>query len=165
MLDDSLAPQCMCTGSLSPVCWHTWEQDPSWLWNNNITHCWCTSQQFTLLSTISNYHWADLSIDNVWKIIKGGSSRYVSHFMSWHGTEENCKYLTGSPCNRILHFIIEDYSSLLHNLVKYLYNKDNGLEDENPEIPQLDDQPDSQSPLEKRKRYHLTQCLQLQVPY
>ena len=40
-------------------------------------------QQFTLLSTISNYHWADLpSIDNVQKIIEGGSGRYVSHFMS-----------------------------------------------------------------------------------
>ena len=41
-------------------------------------------QQFMLLSTISNYHWADLpSIDNVQKIIKCGSSRYVSHLMSW----------------------------------------------------------------------------------
>ena len=40
-------------------------------------------QQFTLLSTVSNYHWADLpSIENVQKIIKGESSRYVSHFMS-----------------------------------------------------------------------------------
>ena len=35
-------------------------------------------QQFTLLSTILNYHWADLpAIDDVQKIIKGGSSRYV----------------------------------------------------------------------------------------
>ena len=110
-------------------------------------------QQFTLLSTISNYHWADLpSIDNVQKIIKGESSRYVSHFMSWQGTEETHKYLPGSPCNRIMHFIIEDYSSSLHNLVKYLYNKGNGLEEENPEIAQLDDQPDSQPPPRKKKK-------------
>ena len=118
-------------------------------------------QQFTLLSTISNYHWADLpSIDNVHKIIKRGRSRYVSHFMSWQGTEENRKYLPGSPHNRIMHFIIEDYSSSLHNLIKYLYNKDNGLEEENAEIPQPDDdQPDSHRPPRKKKKYHLTQCL------
>ena len=115
-------------------------------------------QQFTLLSTISNYHWANLpSIDNVQKIIKGGSSRYVSHFMSWHGTEENHKYLLGSPCNRIMHFIIEDYSSSLHNLIKDLYNKDNGLEEENTEIPPTDDeQPDSQPPPRKKKK--ITPC-------
>ena len=111
-------------------------------------------QQFTPLSTILNYHWADLpSIDNVQKIIKGGSSRYVSHFMSWHGTEENCKYLPGSPHNRIMHFITEDYSSSLHNLIKYLYNKDNRLEEENTEIPPTDDeQPDSQPPPRKKKK-------------
>ena len=71
--------------------------------------------------------------------------------MSWQGTEENHKYLPGSPHNGIMHFIIEDYSSSLHNLVKYLYNKDNGLEEENPETPQLDDQPDSQPPRKKKK--------------
>ena len=110
-------------------------------------------QQFMLLSTISNYHWADLpSIDNVQKIIKCGSSRYVSHLMSWQGTEENWKYLQGSPRNRIMHFIIENYSSSLHNLIKYLYNKDNGLEDENAEIPQPDyDQPYSPPPQKKKK--------------
>ena len=113
-------------------------------------------QQFTLLSTILNYHCADLpSIDNVQKIIKGGSSSYVSHFMSWQGTEENYKYPPGSPCNRIMHYIIEDYSLSVHNLVKYLYNKDNGLEEENPEIPQLDDQPDSQPPSRKKKKISL----------
>ena len=118
-------------------------------------------QQFTLLSTISNYHWADLpSIDSVQKIIKGGSSRYVSHFMSWQGTAENQKYLPGSPHNRIMYFIIEGYSSSLHNLIKYLYNQDNGLEEENAEIPQPDDdQPDSHPPPRKKKKYHLTQCL------
>ena len=51
-----------------------------------------------------------------------------------------------------MHFIIEDYSLSLHNLIKYLYNKDNGLEEENPEIPQLDDQPDSQPPPRKKKK-------------
>ena len=55
-------------------------------------------QQFTLQSTISNYHWADLpSIDNVQKIIKGGSSRYVSHLMSWQGTEENQNIFQDHP--------------------------------------------------------------------
>ena len=72
--------------------------------------------------------------------------------MSWQGTEENHKYLPGSPRNRIMHFIIKDYSSSLHNLVKYLYNKDNGLEEENPEIHHLDDQPDSQPPPRKKKK-------------
>ena len=72
--------------------------------------------------------------------------------MSWQGTEENHKYPPGSPHKRIMYFIIEDYSSSLHNLVKYLYNKDNGLEEENPEIPQLDDQPDSQPPPRKKKK-------------
>ena len=117
-------------------------------------------QQFMLLLTISNYHWADLpSIDNVQKIIKCGSSRYMSHLMSWQGTEENWKYLPESPHNRIMHFIIENYSSSLHNLIKYLYNKDNGLEDKNAEIPQSDyDQPDSHPP-RKKKKYHLAQCL------
>ena len=43
----------------------------------------------------------------------------------------------------------------LHNLVKYLYNKDNGLEEKNPEIPQLDDQPDSQPPPRKKKKISL----------
>ena len=111
-------------------------------------------QQFRLLSTISNYHWADLpSIDNVQKIIKGVSSRYFSHFMSWHQTEESCKYLPGSPHNRIMHFIIEDYSSSLHNLIKYLSNKENGLEEENTEIPPTDDeQPDYQPPPRKKKK-------------
>ena len=72
--------------------------------------------------------------------------------MSWHGTEENHKYLLGSPHNRIMHFIIEDYLSSLHNLIKYLYNKDNGLEEENTEIPPTDDeQPDSQPPPRKKK--------------
>ena len=51
-----------------------------------------------------------------------------------------------------MHFIIENYSSSLHNLIKYLYNKDNGLEDENAEIPQPDyDQPDSHPPQKKKK--------------
>ena len=111
-------------------------------------------QQFTLLSTILNYHWADLpSIYNFQKIIKGGSSRYVSHFMSLQGTEENWKYLSGSPHNRITHFIIEEYSSSLHNLIKYLDNKDNGLEEENAQIPQPDDdQPDSHPPPRKKKK-------------
>ena len=115
-----------------------------------------SQKQFMLLSTISNYHWADLpSIDNVQKIIKGGSSRYVLHLMSWQGTEENRKYLPGSPRNKIMHFIIENYSSSLHNLIKYLYNKD-----KNAEIPQPDyDQPDSHPPEKKRKTYHLTECL------
>ena len=113
-----------------------------------------SQKQFKLLSTILNYHWANLpSIDNVQKIIKGGSSRYVSHFMSWQGTGENRKYLPGSPCNRIMHFIIEDYSPSLHNLIKYLYNKDNGLEEENAEIPQpVDDQPDSHPPPRKKTK-------------
>ena len=114
-------------------------------------------QQFILLSTISNYHWADLpSIENPHKMIKGGSSRFVSHFMSWQGTEENRKYLPGSPRNRIMYFIIEDYSSSLYNLVKHLVNKDNGAIEEHPEIHQIDhenqDLQDAQLPPRKKKR-------------
>ena len=73
--------------------------------------------------------------------------------MSWQETEENQKYLPGSPHNRIMYFIIEGYSSSLHNLIKYLYNQDNGLEEENAEIPQPDDdQPDSHPPPRKKKK-------------
>ena len=55
--------------------------------------------------------------------------------------------------SRIMHFIIENYSPSLHNLIKYLYNKDNGLEKENAEIPSTDnEQPDSQPPPRKKKK-------------
>lgn len=106
-------------------------------------------QQFTLLSTISNYHWIDNIASRSGKKMQKERTRYVNHTVFYpYVLSTNLKHLPTSPRNRlILMTMKEGYENSLCDLVKHLLKEERGPEGD------VADTIDVEPPPPKRRRY------------
>ena len=119
----------------------------------DMVHTTC-KEYFTLLSSISNYHW----IENVGLFMNKPSksqNRYANHMIYFDpedkgGSKSDKCHIPTSPRMCLMHMLLDDnYESSIHNLIKHFLHLDT-----TPEEVQLSENPQDceQPPLKKRRK-------------